>query len=202
MRKRLVLIGIGLILFGVLQGCGPATPSPESLTQTAAAVEVQDTRQALSATQTAVAEMPTNTPIPDTPTPTETEVPSATPTKTEVPPTDTPEPTDTSVPPTKAPASSDTGSSGSSGGQTTSGTINCNQQSAGTSKIRVENLTDGPMSLYFYGAENYACSVSTGVARIYLKSGSYSISAFLCGTSVNYGSHAINPNWYFHFKCP
>ena len=205
MRKRLVLFSISLTLLWALQGCGP---SPEDLTATAQVIELQET-------QTAEAKIPTETPVPDTSTPTETEVPTATPTETEVPsatptnteipdiPTNTPvPPTNTSVPPTKAPASEDTGSTGGSGGQTTGGTINCNQQSAGAVKIRVENLTDGPLGLYFYGADNYACSIPVGVARIFVKTGTYSLTATMCGGTYNLGSGKVSPTWYFQIKCP
>ncbi|MBN2502188.1 MAG: hypothetical protein JXB38_15500 [Anaerolineales bacterium] len=202
MRNRLVLLCISLTLLWVLVGCGP---SPEDLTATAQVIERQET-------QTAEAKIPTET---QTPTPTETEVPSATPTETEVPsatPTnteipDTPTntsvpPTNTSVPPTQAPASDDTGSSGSSGGQTSGGTINCNQQSAGAVKIRVENLTDGPLGLYFYGADNYACTIPLGAARIYVKTGTYSLTASMCGGTYSLGTGKVSPTWYFQIKCP
>jgi hypothetical protein len=211
MRKSPVLICVVLALFGALQGCSPAGPPPDALTETAA---VQDARQAQAKTETAMAEIPTDTPVPDTATPTETEIPSATPTETEVPsatPTNTeiPDtPTSTSMPPTQPPApqpTADTGGSGSSdgaGATSQGGTISCNQQTGGTVKIRIENKTNGPVGLYFYGEENYACSISGGVARIYVKSGRYSLTASMCGSNINLGSVAVKPTFYYVLTCP
>lgn len=79
----------------------------------------------------------------------------------------------------------------------------CNDNSGGRHKVRIENQTGDSASLYLFGPENYACTLHTGVNRIYVISGVYEISSVMCGgRHFEYGSHALNATWYVTLKCP
>ena len=79
----------------------------------------------------------------------------------------------------------------------------CNDDSEGRHKVRIENQTEDSASLYLFGPENYACTLHTGVNRIYVISGVYEISSVMCGGRYfEYGSHALNATWYVTLKCP
>jgi len=133
-------------------------------------------------------------------------------------PTHTPLPTYTPYPTFTQPAATST-----SGGQASNGDLDseptfaekfqeriaetglqgCNDESEGRHKVRVENQTGDSASLYLFGPENYACTLHTGVNRIYVISGVYEISSVMCGgRHFEYGSHALNATWYVTLKCP
>lgn len=158
---------------------------------------------------------PTDTPIP----PTETQLPTHTPYPTYTPiPSATPYPTYTSPPPTLAPTYTPQATAtplasktptrtnvptSSSGGGGSGDLLGCKDQTGGRQKVRVENKTGASAMLYLYGPENYACSISSGVNKIYIKAGVYSITSIMCGGErFNWGSHVINPTWYLTLKCP
>ena len=128
-------------------------------------------------------------------TPAATAVPSATATSA---PTERPTPTSapTSRPtPTSAPESEDE--------TPRQQIVDCNDSSGGRQKIRIENQTGSEATLFLSGPENYTCSISSGVQRIYILSGTYEISGLVCGGNYySMGTHVVNPNWYISLQCP
>lgn len=146
--------------------------------------------------------------------PTYTPLPTYTPYPTHTPlPTYTPYPTFTQ-PPATTPASNGPESNDDLDSEPTfaeefqeriaeAGLEECNDDSQGRHKVRVENQTGDSASLYLFGPENYACTLHTGVNRIYVASGVYEISSVMCGgRRFEYGSHALNATWYVNLKCP
>lgn len=127
----------------------------------------------------------TTTPRPTrTPSPTSTQTPTltSTPTRTVTPfPSDTPTQTQITIPRLS----------------------DCQDSTGGRQKVRIDNNTGDTVSLYLYGTENYACSLSPGSNRIYIVSGVYNLTGVMCGAQrFDFGSHVLNPTWFITLKCP
>lgn len=71
----------------------------------------------------------------------------------------------------------------------------------GETKVRVENMTGDPVTLYLSGPCNYTFNLSTGVQRIAVKQGVYTVTISMCG-GLQSSSHVINPTWKLTLKCP
>jgi hypothetical protein len=81
--------------------------------------------------------------------------------------------------------------------------VDCSDSSGGRQKIRVENQTGAEATLFLSGPENYACTISPGIQRIYILSGTYEISGLVCGGNYySMGTHVVNPTWYISLQCP
>lgn len=81
--------------------------------------------------------------------------------------------------------------------------VDCNDSSGGRQKIRVENQTGTDATLFLSGPENYACTISPGIQKIYALSGTYEISGLVCGGNYySMGTHVVNPTWYISLQCP
>jgi hypothetical protein len=79
----------------------------------------------------------------------------------------------------------------------------CSTSAGGREKVRVVNNTGAAAALYLSGPEDYACTIETGVQRIYVKAGVYHLSGAMCsGQRFDFGTHVINPTWFITLKCP
>lgn len=185
--KLAVLVAAGLLLIACSRSQA-ATPSPTQPQQTAESTATGAPTYAPLPTYTLY---PTHTPLPTyTPYPTFTQPPATT-------------PSSEGSEPNEDLESEATFAEEFQERIAETGLEECNDDSHGRHKVRVENQTGDSASLYLFGPENYACTLHTGVNRIYVVSGFYEIASVMCGgRRFEYGSHALNATWYVTLKCP